>query len=114
MRSFLLVAYGALLSGCALLDSQKALQAQNDMVGLTRGDLLACAGAPVSTIRDGELEVMRYEVNFPGDGLACTTNVTLREGAVANVSYSGPTSGGLLTPAQACAATVARCARKPS
>jgi hypothetical protein len=40
----------------------------------------------------------------------CTVNVTMRDGRVSRINYSGPT-GGLLTPGEQCAFAVQNCTR---
>jgi hypothetical protein len=74
------------LSGCAT----SAQDARLSMQGMSRGDLLACAGAPHRQASDGNLQVLTYE-RFRVDqyGSAhCDTTVTLIDGRVSSVTYS--------------------------
>lgn len=67
------------------------------MVGLSRAEVLACAGAPFLEAQDGRVQVMSYN-NFmnaaPNSDMArCEVSITLRNGLVSKVLYRG---GGLL------------------
>lgn len=119
-RAVTLAVCAVLLVACALQRAQVANQAQGQMVGLTKEQVLACMGPPGNKATEGATEVWSYSSgnNFTaasyGNGSAvstsryCTVNVTLAQGHVASVNYVGPT-GGLLSPNEQCAFAVANC-----
>lgn len=61
------------------------------MIGMTRAEVLACAGAPLREARDGELTVMSYsnvrEIDFTT--YRCDVSVSLRFDRVDQVRYRG-------------------------
>lgn len=61
------------------------------MAGMTRADVLACAGAPSREAQDGNLSVMSYSsfrvIN--GTSYSCEASIMLRNGVVDSVRYSG-------------------------
>jgi outer membrane protein assembly factor BamE (lipoprotein component of BamABCDE complex) len=108
--------------------AQVANDAQAKMVGLSKEQILACMGPPVSKAAEGATEVWSYpsgngrtavstfgNVNrgaFSGGGISesrfCTVNVTMVDAHVERLNYIGPT-GGLLTPNEQCAFAIANC-----
>jgi len=67
-----------ILSGCASVPSEPYWK------GMTRADILACAGVPQGEASDGSLHVMAYS-NIWG----CNLSVVLKSGVVTGVTYSG-------------------------
>jgi outer membrane protein assembly factor BamE (lipoprotein component of BamABCDE complex) len=124
LRVFLAMAVGLALTGCALQRAQLANQAQNQMVGLTKEQVLACMGPPVNHAAVGETEVWTYTSgngrtdtaingnNFGATAIStqrsCTVNVVMTGGRVSSLNYNGPT-GGLITPGEQCAFAVQNC-----
>jgi hypothetical protein len=114
------------LGSCAIQRAQVAADAQVEMVGLTKEQLLACMGPPANKAAEGATEVWSYSSGngftsasvSGGNGWAtgvstrrfCTVNVTINDGRVSRVNYLGPT-GGLLTGGEQCAFAVQNCAR---
>jgi outer membrane protein assembly factor BamE (lipoprotein component of BamABCDE complex) len=112
------------LSGCAIQRAQVAATAQNQMIGMSKEQVLACAGPPMNKATEGATEVWSYasgngrtDVAMSGGrGWAtgsssqrfCTVNVTMASDRVARVNYVGPT-GGLLTPGEQCAFALQNC-----
>lgn len=113
----------AALSACTTIPTR----ARHDMLGLSRADLVACAGVPdMQENRDGQ-EVLTYrqdqavqgpfdletpfsfELSVGGHG-TCRATVALREGRVVRVTYSGP-SATLAGRDGACAGVVRGCLR---
>lgn len=105
-------------------------RARHDMLGLSRADLVACAGVPdMREERDGQ-EVLTYrqdqqvqgpldlkgplslELSIGGHG-TCRASVAIREGRVVRVTYSGP-SATLEGRDGACAGVVRGCVRDDS
>lgn len=61
------------------------------MVGMTRAEVLACAGAPLREARDGNLRIMSYgDTRFiDGDSYRCEVSVALRDDKVDSVRARG-------------------------
>lgn len=74
------------ISGCAT-----SQEAQDRMAGMTRADVLACAGAPSSEAQDGNTGVMSYSSAraISGTTYNCEASITLRNGVVDSVRYRG-------------------------
>ncbi len=102
-------------TGCAALDRAKlADRARTDLVGITRGDLLACAGAPDKRLASGDREYFTYVVQtVKGTGAAvrsrfCEATFVLKDGRVEAITYRGKT-GGLLSKGEQCGYIVENC-----
>ncbi|MGB8633206.1 MAG: hypothetical protein WCD69_28170 [Xanthobacteraceae bacterium] len=106
------------LTACAIQHSQIANEAPSKMVGLSKEQVLACMGPPLNKGTEDGTEVWSYhsENNVTpagnGNGRYCTINVKMWNGRVGAVDYLGP-SGGIITPNDACALAVEKCAAKP-
>jgi hypothetical protein len=117
-RLFWPIVIGFVLAACAIQRSQIANDAQNKMVGLSKEQILACMGPPLNKGAEGGTEVWSYNsgnnITPGGDGKGryCTINVKMWNGHVGAVDYLGP-SGGLITPNEACAFAVQKCAANP-
>lgn len=117
----------AALLGCAAQQrAETAKRAQTELVGMSKGDLLACAGAPVRSASSGDTEVVTYvgggdsivagggAASSAGGGVAaiqrryCEVTFVLRSGRVKKVNYAGRT-GGLVTEGEQCAFVVQNC-----
>ena len=133
-----ILAAAFLLAGCAVQRSQQATEAREEMVGLSKEQVLACMGPPGQRMAEGATEVWSYasgnghvstlvntssnttfnagntSASSTGFGTAissrryCTVNVTIVGGRVQRVNYLGPT-GGLLTQGEQCAYAVRAC-----
>ena len=95
------------------------------MIGMPRSDLISCAGVPDKAVTLPDREVLQFEQNqqvqgpldikgpmslelsLGGKG-TCHAVVTLREGVVSGVGYTGP-SGTLLGPYAACVPILSGC-----
>ncbi len=110
-----------LLSGCSIQRSMTAKQAKTDLIGMTKAEILGCAGVPTATTKDSNIEVLSYA--YAGDGKVysgyggatitqrkCGVNLTLLKGIVSRVTYSGRT-GGLLTEGEQCAFIIQECVK---
>src|SRR4051812_11090721 len=98
------------LAGCADRNAELALAARPALVGLPKAVLLSCAGVPDRSAQSNGLEFLTYEartITSYAYGLpssrTCDTTLTLRNGVVEQVSYSGDYSP------SACYATVRSC-----
>jgi outer membrane protein assembly factor BamE (lipoprotein component of BamABCDE complex) len=116
------------LAGCAIQRAQLANDAQSEMVGMTKEQVLSCMGPPANKAAEGATEVWSYPSGngqtsvstfatgggrfASGFGVAeqrfCTINVTMNGGRVSRMNYVGPT-GGLLTQGEQCAFAVQNC-----
>jgi len=116
-----------LLAGCIFERSQEAKEARTQLIGMSRSQILACAGQPRSTVKDGDLEVFSYYVGAPNydeilgikptdaqriTGTSqpknCRVRIMFRSGIVDKVDYSGNT-GGLFSRDETCASVINRC-----
>lgn len=121
MRFSLLVLI--LLCGCV----NAADRAQTGLIGMSRGDLMSCAGVPDKREELPDREILQYqqdkEVEGPltvkgpfdlalsvGAKGTCHAVLTLRDGVVSRVGYTGP-SGTLLGPYAACAPILKGCVK---
>ncbi|MGA3084039.1 MAG: hypothetical protein ABSE95_04540 [Thermodesulfobacteriota bacterium] len=118
-----------LISGCAASHrSEIASRAQTELIGMSKKDLLSCAGVPVRQERVDDLEFLTYTGG--GDSVAtgyatqtspssavvvskrhhryCEATFILKEGKVEKINYQGRT-GGLITKGEQCAFIVENC-----
>ena len=108
-----------------------ANNARSNMIGMSKTDLLSCAGVPVRQAQSSGLEFLTYAGG--GDSLNtgvvtgtssntavvigksarkyCEATMVLKDGFIQRVNYQGRT-GGLLTQGEQCAFIVENCARK--
>ena len=117
-RLFWPIVIGFALTACAIQRSQIASDARIQMIGLSKEQVLACMGPPLNKGAEGGTEVWSYNSGNnvtpagAGNERYCTFNVKMWNGLVGAVDYSGP-AGGLITPNEACAFAVEKCAAKP-
>lgn len=66
-------------------------EATAQLQGLSRGQVLACAGAPSREAADGNVGVMTYSTfrAFNGSATNCDVSLTMIDGAVTRVTYAG-------------------------
>ena len=127
-KTTLVCALLGLLAGCAVQRAQLANDAQGQMIGFSKEQVLACMGPPINKAAEGTTEVWSYssgngQTNVStfvsgGRGYAsgfgtvqqrfCTINVTMTGGRVSRINYVGPT-GGLLTQGEQCAFALQNC-----
>ena len=110
-------------SGC----SGMATRAQTELVGMKRADVISCAGVPDKTETLPDREILQYQQDQPVQGPfdfkgpmslelsvgghgTCHAVLTLREGVVSSVGYTGP-SGTLLGPYAACVPILKGCVK---
>ncbi len=122
------IALASLLSGCILVAQQQAETGKKQLVGKSKSAILACAGVPNATYRDGGIEYLAYSASgglnsggsttYVGNGMfinnshanqaQCVVTIAIRGGAVSNISYRS--SGGAITaPDEACGYVVRNC-----
>lgn len=118
MKAMVLLLAG-LLAGCAFQRAEIASRAKSQMVGMSKKELLLCAGAPSRSERVDDLEVLTY--SHEGDRVVslignhaigharnCEVSFALLNGVVQRVDYRGRT-GSLLTQGEQCAFVVEGC-----
>ena len=112
-----------LLGACAALDEQHAaIQradtaafAQTELAGLSRAEILACAGKPTRTAKTGDTESLIYVSGADGGSASsrqdsCEVRFVLRRGYVEKVEYS-ISDVGIFGKGGQCAYVVQKCMR---
>jgi hypothetical protein len=126
-RSILLAGLCAGLSGCILMDQQAATTAKTALVGKSKSEILACAGIPNQTYRDGSTEYLAYAGSgnvrmsatanqtfgttiYSGASRQsqCVVSIAIQDGTVAAVTYRS-TGGAITAPDEACGQIVKGC-----
>ena len=87
--------------------AELAQRAKTELIGLSKTELLTCAGVPVRSTTEGDLEFMSYGSSYGWRG-SCVVTFVLRDGAVETISYSGRT-GRSSQNGEQCAYAVANC-----
>ena len=131
MRATSLVLLAAVIAaGCAnskFHRAEVAKAAQTQLIGLSRKDVLSCAGAPVREAKDDDIEFLTYVAGGDSTGAAvgvansstgvasvsshrryCEVTFVLQRGVVTKINYSGRT-GGYATAGEQCAFVVQNC-----
>lgn len=117
-----------LLTGCVQTRSERAdiaNRAKQSLVGMSRRDLLSCAGVPTRQATDGATEFLTYVGGGDSEGVAvmpsgssvavasshrryCEATFVIENGAVTKVNYAGRT-GGTSTKGEQCYFIVEDC-----
>jgi len=118
------------VSGCTVHRAIVASRAQTQLIGMSKVELLSCAGAPVRQEQAEEFEFLTFAgggdstgygvatFTSPSTAIAtgkslrryCEATFVLKGGVVQRVNYQGRT-GGLLTRGEQCAFIVENCVR---
>ena len=116
------------ISGCTFQRAGLASRAQKELIGMTKKELLSCAGVPARQERVDDLEFLAYSGGGDSGGAAvatstspstaiatgktshryCEVTFVLKDGVVKKVNYQGRT-GGLLTKGEQCAFIIENC-----
>jgi len=91
MKSYAIIAALAALTACAGPVVDGTQSARTQMVGMSKADLLACAGTPTAEHYSAAVEKMSY-VRTEGKGKAersCRADFAVYRGHIAHVSYDG-------------------------
>lgn len=124
MKNYVALALCAVMvSGCVYVDQSRATKGKTALVGKTKAQILACAGVPSQTYKDGAADYFAYNgsgrtrismVPISGTMVAgvgrqsqCTVTLGFKGDRVASVNYRA--GGGLLTPEEACGPIVKSC-----
>ena len=112
-----LVCVAAMTSGCGPTKFGRASiaeDAQAQMIGLTKQEVLYCAGIPERVTQYGGIEYLQYSHWYvrgndgDTDTRNCDVTISLSGGRVSKVDYRGDT-GGLLTQGESCYYIVKDC-----
>jgi len=116
----------ASLSGCKYNRVKAAQAAKTELIGMSKNELLSCAGVPDKAASSNGVEFLSYrsggETNYSANTFYgyntttlinsshrfCDITITLKNDKVQRVSYSGKT-GGLLTQGEQCAYVLENC-----
>jgi len=116
----------ASLSGCKYNRVKTAQAAKTELIGISKGELLSCAGVPDKVASSNGVEFLSYrsggETSYSANTIYgynattfinsshrfCDITITLKNDKVQRVSYSGKT-GGLLTQGEQCAYVLENC-----
>ena len=120
------VMFALVLGGCAFQRGMEAEKAKTKLIGMTKQSFMQCAGEPWEMRSYGSTETLLYINNkkyregdtIPGkvvyamkseiEGQYCEARVTISDGRVSAIRYSGQT-GGPLTEGEACAPIIQGC-----
>lgn len=89
MRFAVLAFFALFLAGCAIPN-----QYTQGILGMTRAQLLACAGAPRSEATEGTTHAMTYDIMISRGvhgSFACNVSLVLKDDKVVRISYYGQT-----------------------
>jgi len=105
-----LVLVAAVCAGCEAAERARFAQnARGDLLGLTRDDLIACAGEPFRVTRIGDREMMTYIADQVEDASkGCVGTFVLRRNLVERLDFTSP-AGRLPKSWSVCADIVADC-----
>ena len=133
MRSLILmILMSAVLTGCVgkFHRAEIATRAKTALIGMSKKDLLSCAGVPARLQQAEDLEFLSYVSAGDGVGVAvggvgsstavgvigtqkryCEVTFILKDNRVQKVNYTGRT-GGLATEGEQCAFVLENCLRE--
>lgn len=134
LHALLTISLVTLIGGCAARERQvDAELAQTQLIGLSRSELLACAGKPMTQTGSDTAEYFIYVRHEGGNGLApepvgsassaapisstsvplrCAATVKLEQGRVSSISYQGHTGGTIFNRQQVCGYIFERCVKR--
>ena len=100
----------ALAMGCTTVKrAQMAQEARSDMLGMTRGALMKCAGEPAHRMMLGDRELLTYlSDKEPHPRHTCVGTFVLRRDQIERLDFSTP-SGRLPESWEKCAPIVENC-----
>ena len=114
MKKLLLTAV-ILLSGCVFQRAEMAYRAKSELIGMSKEDLLMCAGVPVKQEKVDNLEFLTYSGGGGDVGkilqYSCEATFILKDGIIKKINYRGRT-GGPLTKDEQCASIIENCLKR--
>jgi len=128
MKIVVALAVALLVAGCTFQRAAISSRAQIELVGMSKIELLSCAGVPIRQEQMDNIEFLTYSSGGDSVGTAvatstspstaiatgkrthryCEVTFVLNNGVVQKVNYQGRT-GGLLTKGEQCAFIVENC-----
>jgi outer membrane protein assembly factor BamE (lipoprotein component of BamABCDE complex) len=100
------------LAGCASGRGATANEAQSQMIGMSKEQILRCMGPPHSSYTVGSsTEVWAYN-SAPQEGAApaCIVNVMTQDSQVIDIDYRGP-AGALMPKDKQCVYAIEKCVK---
>jgi hypothetical protein len=110
-KLLLIVLISFLLSGCVFHRAEMASRAKSELIGMSKEDLLICAGVPVKQEKIDNLEFLTYSGSggdLGGILYSCEATFILKDGIIKKINYQGYT-GGPLTKDEQCAFIIENC-----
>ena len=112
-----------LASSCSSLDNTKAEHAQNAMLGMSRAELISCAGEPYSSekkvVEENEIEVITYRrafyqkhKDYGSRVRSCNAAFEVRGNRITKLTYSGASGGTVYNRYHLCTPLVEPCLKK--
>ena len=119
MKLVALLALSFLLFGCSNKKSSDADKTRTDLIGMSKADILSCAGTPAQSSKSNNIEVLTYSyaAGQPrSDSGAvqqgqCSASFVFQRGRLTKLNYTGRT-GGLATQGEQCGFIVANCLKR--
>ena len=108
---YVLASVGLLNAGCAFQRAEIAQQAQHQMVGMSKEQVLQCMGPPGNKMAEGASEVWSYEsgnnhTSVFGTGNSNTTASVVSTGSVATGQASTTSFGSAVATSRHCTVNV--------
>jgi hypothetical protein len=115
----LMFLFGCVTAVIRVHRSKIAERAKIELIGMSKADILSCAGAPVSKDTSGKLEFLSYmsgnkigkvdkQKNLPGDTRYCEVTFVFENDKVIDILYTGRT-GARSSKDEQCAFVVEKC-----
>ncbi len=110
MRWHMALVVALLVASCSTIQrAELAERARTELLGLSKDNLLACAGVPDKHLATRDREYLTYVVERDDvSGRFCAATFVLKDSRVEAVAYRGQT-GGLLTAGEQCGYVVQNC-----
>lgn len=89
IKTILILLLALSVVSCGTRRPDPATRAQTELVGMSKKELLSCAGVPIrqTQLEDMEFFVFKTESLFDGNHTYCQATVALKNGRVEKISY---------------------------
>jgi len=97
-KLLLIVLISFFLSGCVFHRAEIASRAKSELIGMSKEDLLICAGVPVKQEKIDNLEYLTYSGSggdLGGILYSCEATFILKDSIIKKINYQGYTGGPL-------------------
>jgi hypothetical protein len=119
MKLVALLALSFLLFGCANKKPSETVKTRADLIGLSKAEILECAGPPAKSNKSNNIEVLSYSYagGQPSSGSGpvqqrqCSASFVFQRGRLTKLDYTGQT-GGLATQGDQCGSIIANCLKR--